>query len=60
MADVNAVKNGMQLTCSEFETHQHPVLKEFIEGAQDRVNKVKTCLFYDLEYCYTQPCPQQW
>ncbi|CAK8671798.1 unnamed protein product [Clavelina lepadiformis] len=40
VTDVNSIKNGMNLTRNEYETHQHPVLEGFIESSQEKVTKV--------------------
>lgn len=38
--DVGEIKRGMELTRREFETHKHPVLQRFLEGAETKVSKV--------------------
>ena len=45
MSNVNLIKKGIMLTRSEYETHQHKVLKEFLDGTQDKVVKVRSFCF---------------
>jgi len=40
MSSVNLIKKGILLTRNEYETHQHKVLKDFLDGTQDKVVKV--------------------
>ena len=40
LSDVRQIKLGMELTQREFETHKHPILKDFIAQSRDKVNKV--------------------
>nr|CAB3246530.1 formin-like protein 2 [Phallusia mammillata] len=40
LGDVNAIKNGMNLTRNEYETHEHPVLREFLENSTEKANKI--------------------
>merc|ERR1712176_603783 len=38
--DVNEIKKGMEDTTKEYETHNHPVLKEFLTLAEKKVQKI--------------------
>ena len=40
MSNVNLIKKGILLTRNEYETHQHKVLKDFLDGTQEKVVKV--------------------
>lgn len=40
LGDVNQIRRGMELTKREFETHQHPVIKEFLATAESKVQKL--------------------
>ena len=46
VTDVNSIKNGMNLTRNEYETHQHPVLEGFIESSQEKVTKVRNTVLH--------------
>ena len=39
--DVAEINKGKEMTMKEYETHQHPVLKDFLEQADQKINKIK-------------------
>lgn len=43
MSDVSSIRRGMKLTKAEFENHQHPILREFLQNSDEKVNKVIFC-----------------
>jgi len=40
LTEVNDIKKGIELTKNEFENHQNPVLKEFLQKAGDKVQRI--------------------
>ena len=40
LVEVNDIKKGIELTKNEFENHQNPVLKEFLQKAGDKVQRI--------------------
>ena len=49
LADVHSIKQGIKLTRNEFEAHQHPVLKDFLDGSQEKVSKVGTSQYQEAK-----------